>query len=418
MRLLFLLAFLVLSTNSHADNWPGWRGPAGQGIAVDGDYPVEFSAESNVDWKVELPGRGSSTPAVWEEQIFVTCPIDGQDGVVCYDFAGEELWRQSLGPERIGRHRNGTGSNPSPATDGNHLAVYYKSGTLASFNLQGKLLWQKNLQELYGPDTLWWDLGTSPLLDEGKIVVAVMQDGDSYLVAFDADTGKVAWKQPRKYETEKESDQSYTTPAVVSQGSKKVIVTWGADHLTGHDLATGELLWECGGFNPENKGQWRVIASPAVDNQVAIVPYGRGEFLAAIKLEDAQGDTTDTHRLWELTEIGSDVPTPLITGSRVILLTDKGTLYGLDKLSGEKRWEETLPKARAKYYASPVLAGDLLYCAREDGVIMVCRLTEDDLEIVAENAMDESTIATPVPVRGKLLVRGETHLFLVGDSGS
>ena len=85
---------------SAAENWPQWRGPLGTGVAADGDYPVKFSADEGVAWKVELPGAGTSTPAVWGEQIFVTCGIDGQDGVVCYDMDGKELWRQNV------RHRS------------------------------------------------------------------------------------------------------------------------------------------------------------------------------------------------------------------------------------------------------------------------------------------------------------------------
>jgi len=396
------------------DSWPQWRGPAGNSVAAAGKYPTEFSVDENVAWKVELPGRGSSTPAVWGEQIFVTCPIDGNDGVVCYDFAGTELWRQAFGREREGKHRNGTGSNPSPVTDGKHVVVYYKSGTVACVSLDGKTLWQTNLQDKYGEDTLWWDLGTSPVLAAGNAVIAVMQEGDSYLVALDLESGDVAWKQNRNYQCPRESDQSYTTPYLANIDGRDVLVTWGADHLTGHDAASGELVWECGGFNPENSGQWRVIASPATDNEVAIVPYGRGEFVAAVSLQKASGDITDTHRLWERTQIGTDVPSPLIHGQQVVLLGDKGKVYGLDKLSGDQVWQARLPKAKAKYFSSPVLAGDTLYCAREDGVVIVSKLTDAGLEVLAENDMNESIIATPIPLRGQLLVRGENHLFLIG----
>jgi len=384
-------------------------------VAAPGDYPTEFSAEEHVRWKVELPGRGSSTPAVWGEKIFVTSPIDEEDGVVCYNFDGGEIWRERLGPQSAGKHRNGSGSNPSPATDGTHVVVYYKSGTVACLGLAGEMMWQVNIQELYGQDTLWWDLGTSPVLTGGLAVIAVMQAGDSYLVALDLDRGKVAWKQPRQFACEEESDQSYATPHVVKIDGRCVLVTWGADHLTGHDAVTGEPLWQCGGFNPENQALWRVIASPAVDDQVAVVSYGRGKFLAGIDLRQAAGDITASHRLWVKPGLGSDVPTPLIQGQNVLLLTDSGEVHCLDKITGDEVWTETLPRGRGSYYASPVMAGDALYCAREDGVIMVGKVTERGLQIVAENDMSEATIATPIPIRGKLLVRGEQHLFLIGQ---
>jgi outer membrane protein assembly factor BamB len=232
------------------NTWPQWRGPHGNGVGDAGEYPTEFSAEKNVSWKVELPGRGSSTPVVWGERIFITCPIEGKDGVLCYDFAGDPLWRQQFGAEQTGKHRNATGSNPSPVTDGKHVVVYYKSGTVACLDLAGEIRWQINLQAMYGDNTLWWDLGTSPVLAAGQAVIAVMQDGESFLVALDLEDGKVAWKRDRTFPCERESDQSYTTPHVARLDGREVLVTWGANHLTGHDAATGAPLWQCGGFNP------------------------------------------------------------------------------------------------------------------------------------------------------------------------
>jgi outer membrane protein assembly factor BamB len=167
-----------------ADNWPQWRGPAANGAAAPGDYPVKFSATEGVAWKAELPGLGMSTPAVWEDKIFVTCGINGQDGVVAYDFNGQKVWEKTLGPERAGRNQNASGANSSPATDGEHLVVYYKSGLLACLDLAGNVTWQKNLQDEYGRDTLWWDLSTSPVLVGDRVVIAVMQEGGSYLAAF------------------------------------------------------------------------------------------------------------------------------------------------------------------------------------------------------------------------------------------
>lgn len=411
------LALLILTSACSiavAENWPRWRGPDGLGVAMAGEYPTEFSAEKNISWKVELPGRGSSTPVVWEDQIILTSPIDGQDGVLSYDFSGKELWRQTFGPEKPGKHRNGTGSNPSPATDGQHIVIYYKSGNVACLTLDGKIRWETNLQDKYGEDTLWWDLGTSPVIAAGNAVIAVMQDGESFLVAMNLESGEVAWKQPRQFECAKESDQSYSTPQVLELDGSEVIVTWGADHLTGHDAKSGQPLWQCGGFNPENKGMWRVIASAASDEEVAVVPYGRGDFLAGIKLQQASGDITGSHRLWERVGLGADVPTPLIHGETIILLTDKGKVLGLNKHTGEQLWESKLPRSKDKYYASPILAGDQLFCAREDGVIMTSTVS-DGLENIIENDMGESVIATPIPIRGKLLIRGESHLFLIGE---
>jgi outer membrane protein assembly factor BamB len=421
MQRAFAIAVVVIVcsctklTFAAEDNWPQWRGPLGTGVAADGKYPVKFSNKDGVAWKVKLPGNGSSTPAVWGERIFVTCQIDGQDGLVCYDMKGHEQWKLQFGPGREGKKaRVGTGSNPSPVTDGKHVVAYYKSGMLACVDVGGREIWKHNLQDKFGEDTLWWDLGTSPVLVGGKVIVAVMHEGPSYLAAFDLANGNVAWKQEREYDNERESDQAYTTPQVVKQDGKDVIVTWGADHLTGHDAATGKLLWESGGFNPDNKGMWRVIASAPVDNGVAIVPYGRGEFLAAVRVS-GNGDVTKSNRVWEKQGrgLGVDVPTPAVADGKAYLLSDNGQITCRDMRSGDEIWSFDLPRNRNKYYASPVLAGDLLYCTREDGTIFVGRVTDEGFEQLRENELGEWTIATPIPIRGGLLVRGEEHLIWV-----
>jgi outer membrane protein assembly factor BamB len=344
----------------------------------------------------------------------VTCAIDGQDGAVCYDMQGKELWSKQLGKERPGKHRNGSGSNPSPVTDGQNVVVYYKSGTLANFSPEGKEIWKLNVQDRFGEDTLWWDLGTSPVIVGRHAILAVVQGGEAYLAAFNLDSGDTAWITPRQYEVPEECDNSYSTPQVANVGGKNVIVTWGADHLTGHDADSGKLLWECGGFNPQNEINWRTIASPTVSNGIAVVPYGRGTFLAGVRISGS-GDITKSARLWENTERGqsTDVPSPVIDGDRVYVLNDTGKISCLDLQTGKARWSADPPKNRAKFYASPVLAGDKLYCVREDGAMVVGQVSDDGFKQLAENDIGEHVIATPVPIRGGLLVRGEEHLFFI-----
>ena len=361
--LLGLAVVALVSSASAAENWPQWRGPHSNGVAENGDYPVEFSGDKNVAWMVALPGVGCSTPIVWDDSVFVTCGIDGQDGVVCYGMDGSERWRRQLGPERPGKYRNGSGSNPSPVTDGKHVVVYFKSGTLACFDLSGRERWRLNLQEKFGKDTLWWDVGTSPVLSGDRVIVAVIQAGDAYLVALDLASGEALWKEPRQYKCSQESDQAYATPDVVSIDGRQQLVVWGADHLTGHDLATGKLIWECGGFNRDDRPNWRVIASAAIERDIAIVPYGRGEFLAGIRL-GGEGDVTTSHRVWEKQgrELGADVPTPVVHDGLAYILNDAGHLTCLNVQTGDELWSDNLPRNRNKFFASPVLAGDKLYC--------------------------------------------------------
>lgn len=418
--ILMTLAGMVLLVGTlRGENWASWRGPADNGSTGRSKAPTEFSADQNLLWKTELPGRGCSTPIVWGERIFLTTPIGEEDGVVAYGLDGKELWRKTLGPLRPGRgQRVGSAANSSPVTDGKHVFVYFKSGNVAALTMEGELVWSLNLIEKFGDDKLWWDQGTSPVLAAGKLVLAVMQtEGDSYLVAFDKESGAQAWFTPRNYDNSAESGDAYTTPHVLDIDGVETIVCWGADHLTGHDAENGKLLWESAGFNPKNEKMWRVIASSVVTNGIAVVPFKRGDALGALKL-DGVGVKTDEEWLWRKDGLGTDAVTPVASNGMVIILKDGGRERGLvtclDAASGKVRWQSKLPKSVKVYYASPILVGDKFYCAREDGTVLTATVTPKGLEDVKENALGEGVIASLVPVNDTLLVRGDTHLFCIG----
>jgi outer membrane protein assembly factor BamB len=412
---------LLLTGLLTAQNWPSWRGEGGNGAITGEQPPLDLAGK--LLWKVELPGRGCSTPIVWNDKLFVTSPIDDKDGLLAYDSKGKELWRKSFGAITSGRgQRVGSSTNSSPVTDGNVVVAYFKSGTVACVDLDGKPLWQINLQETYGKDNLWWDQGTSPVFAAGKVVVAVMQtEGESYIVALDPETGKEVWKTSRKFETGKESGDAYTTPHVVKRDGKEQIITWGGDHLTGHDAETGKLVWQCGGFNPKRADMQRVIASAVVGDGLAVVPFNRGDSLAAIRL-NGSGDVSETHWTWRNDKLGADTTSPILHDGKFYVLKDggpnRGRLTCLDAKSGEKLWESNLPKAPQVFYSSPLLVGDQIYCVREDGMVFSGKITKDGLSDIKSHALEEGVIASPISVRGRLIFRSDKSLFCFGKDGS
>ncbi|MCX7825779.1 MAG: PQQ-like beta-propeller repeat protein [Verrucomicrobiae bacterium] len=407
---LVLLAFAA--TGFTAENWPRWRGPNDNGCAAGGAYPVKWDANANVLWKAPLPGVGCSTPIVWERRIFLTSPADGQDAALAFDWSGKQLWQTTLGPERPGKHRNGSGSNPSPTTDGKGIFVYFKSGNLAALELDGEVRWKTNLEQRYGRDTLFWDYGSSPVLTDKDVVIALMHHGESWLAAFDKLTGALHWKVARNYETPMEGDHSYATPILVRHQGREALLVWGAQHLTAHDAGDGRLLWSCGNFNPDSKKNWVAVASAVLVGDMAVVPYGRGLRLHGIKL-GGRGDVTATHRLWLRGDTGSFVPTPAACDGRVCLLRDTGEVECIDPATGRTLWSGAIPKSHSKFYASPVVADGRIYAAREDGVVFVVR-ANGPFELLAANDMGERVIASPVPVAGLLLIRSQKHLFCIG----
>ncbi|MBT3481609.1 MAG: PQQ-binding-like beta-propeller repeat protein [Opitutales bacterium] len=409
------LGILICAHNCSAiaANWTSWRGETQNGTS-DSAVPASFSEDKNLAWKAELPGRGCSTPIVWGNRIFVTTEIDQLDGIIAFDWSGKELWRETLGQIRPGRgKRVGSGANSSPITDGKRLFVYFKSGNFAAFSLKGMLLWKTNLNERYGEDKLWWDQGTSPVFAGGNIVIPVMQtEGDSYLVSFDKDSGKEIWKTPRNYETAPESGDAYTSPHVLKIDGVETIICWGSNYLTGHDAKTGTLLWEVDGFNPEEKKNWRVIASATITDNVAVVPYARGHTLAGIDLE-SRGKAK--RWLWKHDNIGTDAATPITKDGKVYVLKDAGIGRGkvtcIEARSGNTLWESMLPRSAKIFYASPILAGDSLVIPREDGVVFTAKVTPNGLTDIVESFLFETIIASPVAVNDKLLLRSDQHLF-------
>ena len=312
----------------------------------------------------------------------MTTPAGGHDTLLDIDWNGKVRWKSEIGKERQGKHRNGSGSNPSPVTDGDYIFVYFKSGNLAGLDFDGKILWKTNLQDRFVKDTLYWDLGTSPVLTKTSVITAVMHKGESFLAAFDKATGEMQWKVARNYKTPVEGDHSYATPIVVNDRGRETIIVWGAEHLTAHDVNDGHMLWSCGGFNPEEKRNWVAVASAVIAGDIAVVPYGRGSHVAGVRLV-GEGDVTKTNRLWTRENTGCFVPTPAASKNSIYILGDKGEVECLDSKTGETIWKGQFPNHRSKYYASPVVADGKMYAPREDGVILVASV-KDKFEFLSK----------------------------------
>ena len=416
LRQIFALFSLLLPLTALAGDWPQWRGPQDNGVAEPGNYPVKWSETENVLWKAPLPGKGCSTPIIWKQRIYLTAPIDGEDAALAFDWNGKPLWQTKLGNENPGKHPRGSGSNPSPVTDGKSIFVYFKSGNFAALDLDGKVLWQTNLVKAFGKDTLYWDHGSSPVVTKQFVVMVRMHKGESWVAAFDKATGKIAWKVPRNFETLIEGDHSYTTPLVIEHKGKEALLVWGGEHLTAHDTTDGKTLWTCGGFQKDSKANWPTVASVVVSGDIAVLPFGRSDrkqpFLYGVKL-GGEGDVTKTHLVWRRTDTGTFVPSPAEHEGRVYLARDRGEVDCIEAATGKTIWSGEFPRSSKNFYSSPVIANKKLYTAREDGVAFVAGV-DDKFELLSEIPMGESIIASPVLLDGRVFLRGEKHLFCIG----
>lgn len=393
------------------ERWPTWRGPHGNGSASDGKFPIAWSTTSGIRWRLPIEGRGASTPILFRDLLVMTLGVKETNTVVAVDRDGQISWQQGVGNESPGKHAKASGANSSAVTDGERVFVYFKSGDLACLDHLGNIAWKKNIQAEYGENSLWWDLGTSPILTDRCVVVTVMQTGPSFLVGLDKETGQQVWKADRWLNVHQEANQSYTTPTVMNIDGTSAIITLGADHVTAHRADNGELLWKLGGFNPKNDGYFRSIASPVIAGDLILCPYSRGSTLTAVRSELG---LSDEQRLAWRVKFGADVPTPAFHGGRVYLLSDKGAVTCMDPQSGQAVWKETLPKSNKVYSSSPLIAGGHLYCTREDAVTFVLGgLEEGKPRIVSQNELEGIAVASPIAVDGRIYLRTYETLFCI-----
>lgn len=424
-RIQLSLAAICLSslrTTDAADTWNQWRGPLQNGVASGENYPAAWSADSGVAWKSEVPGSGGSTPVISNKKAFITAGNAENNTLLAYNLEdGSIHWSLDLGKDRGGKHKKGSGSNPSAVVDGDHVYAYYRSGDLACVNTDGQLIWHINLQEQFGEDTLWWDLGSSPTLTKDSVIVVVMQTGPSYLIAFDKKTGKQKWKTDRMVGAPEEAAQSYSTPVVVNQNNEEWIGVMGADHFTLHRASDGKELGRLGGFNPEQNAYFRSISSPVASGDLMICPYARGATITGIHMQDLAAGKGEAAIRWHRDDLGSDVPTPASLDGKIYVVgdgrTSRGLITCLEAETGKTLWDLQLPKSRISFSSSPLIAGDHLYVTNEKGTTYVIGpLTEAQPKLIAENAIDDDadyTVASPTPADASLLIRSKSNLYRI-----
>src|SRR6185436_13842369 len=225
LPLLAAFAMGVPTGLARAD-WPGWRGSASNGSTLTGNYPTRWG-EDGITWKMALPGKGGSTPIVWQNRIYLTTPSEGQDAVLAMDFSSKQAWLTKLGPESPPKHRTlGSSCNSSPVTDGNGVFVYFRSGNFAALEFDGTIRWKLNLAERFGPEKLFWDQGSSPVVTAQHVILARLHEGESWIAAFDKATGELRWQQKRNYEVPTENNNGYTTPVFFEHAGKQALLVW------------------------------------------------------------------------------------------------------------------------------------------------------------------------------------------------
>ncbi|MFC2167892.1 PQQ-binding-like beta-propeller repeat protein [Acidobacteriota bacterium] len=448
LTMTLILVFLGASGLIYAeDNWPHWRGPLHNGISGTTNLPMNWSLTENVVWKTELPSWGAATPIIWGDRIFITSPSEAEPkiepaekptqkeqtqgrsrpqrssldpgGPKLFLFCiskkdGNILWQREL-DDKNQLHRKQNDATPSPVTDGKYVWIVAGTGKVICFDMDGKSIWKKDLQEDYGPFGHNWGYGSSPLLHDGSLVVEVLHgmrtDDPSYIVSYEAASGKVQWHQERPTDAERESPDAYTTPVVLQHEGNIQIVISGGDYVTGHDFETGKEIWRAAGLNPLKRSNYRVVPTPIVVEGIIYVPTRKTPLLA-LKVGGV-GDITESHLIWKFEgSAAPDVPSPICDGKYFYMVDDRGLVTCLDAKTGELIWG---PEAttEAIVSASPVLADGKLYIINEKGVTSIVSVG-NEFKLLATNELDGTyTLASPAISGSQLFIRTSTHLYCI-----
>jgi outer membrane protein assembly factor BamB len=421
----------VSKPKAAAADWPQWRGPAGDGISAETGLPLRWSEDDGVLWKVELPGWGSSTPAVWGGAVFVTAEEGEQLQVLRLDArTGDLVWKKAAGQGSAGRmelrikgpderkqqkfHRDHNLASPSPVVDGERVIAHFGNGDLASFRFDGALEWKRNLQEDHGAYTIWWGHANSPVLHEDLVVSVCMQDslGDlqeklspSYLVAHEKATGKERWKTMRMTGAASEPCDSYVTPVFRKGQAGLELVLMGGTWLDAYDPRSGRQLWKL----PDLGGN-RVITGPVVAGGTIYATIGMRGHLLAVDPKGAGDLGADAVR-WRHREGTPDSPCPVVANDHVFIVSDNGIARCLDAGTGETRWTERL---EGDYRASLFAAEGRVWFLSTRGLTTIVEAAPA-FKKLAESRLDDAFFASPAASGGRVYLRGKKRLYCVGE---
>ena len=379
------------------DNWPGFRGPEGIGVAYHTDVPTEWDGPSgqNILWKTPIPHPGYNSPVVWGKRIFLSGADRRTQIVYCVDAdSGEILWQTELNdipgtPERRPQVTEDTGyAAPTMTTDGQRLFALFATGDIACLDFEGNRIWAKNL----GMPDNHYGHASSLITYRDLLLLQFDQNTGGHLLALRTRSGDLVYDQPRDVEI------SWASPILVNTGSRTELILNSNPFVISHDPQTGQELWKVRCMQGE------IAPSPAyADGMVYVVnDYAR---LAAIKL----GETPDV--TWEYLDDLSEVASPLATKDLVIMAASFGAVTCFDSKTGERLWLQDFEEG---FYSSPILVGDKIYLMDMLGVTYVFKAGKE-FQLLSKNELGEAAMTIPAFMHNRIYIRGEKNLFCIGE---
>lgn len=438
-----LAAFALVASGdvAHAQNWPQFRGRGASGLGS-GQPPVTWNVTTgeNIKWKVPIEGLAHSSPIVYGNRVFLTTAVNDSNEeaeltkgweaaggrsakdsgrwiwkVLCLDRETGRLlwWREAhRGVPKHKRHPKSTYANCTPATNGKQVVAFFGSEGLYSYDVDGDLLWKKDLGPLNSSPKrapeLQWGFASSPIIHNGNVVVQCDCENTSFWASFDVRSGQELHRVTR------DEDTTWSTPSAFKINGRDCLVLNGYKHMGAYDLQTGKELWRLhgGGDVP--------VPAPLYARGLIFLTNSHGGRRPIYAIEPtARGDITPKTEgktpglAWWTDKAGSYIPTPIVHGYNLYVGDDNGVLTVFDAETGKRKYRERLAGGGANYSASPVAAGGKIYFTSEDGDIHVIE-AGDHYKLLATNAMNETCMATPAISDGLLFIRTRHQLYCIG----
>lgn len=390
----------VMPARGAKKQWPGYRGPTGQGIAQKKKIPLIWNDTENIHWKAELSGKGNSSPIVWDKKVFITSA--SEDGKVrelfCFNRSdGELLWKKAAPePKNIEKlYWKNTYASTTPITDGERVIAFFGNSGFVCYNMDGDLQWTQSVGEFittHGP-------GTNMAMYKNKIIFIQDQINDeSVFVALNKNTGEILWSQQR------EKNYCWASPVIVRINGKDEMIYNGSYKVAGYDPDTGEEIWSLDGPSKE--------AIPMIITGGGLIysQSGRNGPILAIR-PGGKGDVTATHLFWKNINGGPHVPSAVYYKKRLYIINDTGTLSCINALTGQVIWKERL---KGRFSMSPVLSGNKIIITNEKGLTSIFK-AGNSFELLAENDLKEETLATPAVLGGQIFIRTAKNLYCIAN---
>jgi len=422
------IVLLAMVSELHAENWPQWRGPSGDGVTHETALPLEWGESQHVRWKAPLAGLGTSSPIVWGDRIFVTSqlgmgPLDRRGAefddavqardygspsgveflVQAFDRTGASVWQYRLPKGSASEalpavHPKHSLASPSVVTDGKRVYAWMGNGQFVALTLDGELAWARDLAADYAPFDVLWGHGSSPLLLDETVILLCDHPGGAYMLALDVETGRERWKVDRG-----SGIRSYSTPFLASGASGDELIVNGSHRLESFDPETGELLWYAG------EKVTLAIGMPVRAGQTLYASrgYSSGPYFA-IEL-GGRGDVNESHVKWHVPTRAPYISSLIYYENLLFMATERGVASAVDPETGETLWRERLGGA---FTASPVAGDGKVYLTNEAGSTFVLEPSVPP-KVLSRNELDERVLASPAISNGTIFVRSDAHLIAI-----